>query len=166
MQIADVDRLRTLVHSDRRYMSFRSNDKVNSGPSNGFCTIMALGMMRYEFASSCPRNPLQKWTIHLIHLTLSYANIGSLHNYRIFWRDNDVPTFLTSNETWRYCEVLRKTIFETVSGWGTITSRSEQLLHKESISKATEQLVRGLANFDFSWLFPGIKLSHLIFRYI
>jgi hypothetical protein len=34
-------------------------------------------------------------------------------------------TFLTSNSTWqRYCEVPRKSIFKTLSGSGTIVSRS------------------------------------------
>ena len=41
------------------------------------------------------------------------------------WRDKDLLTFLTSNATWKsYCVVLRKTIFKTVSGSGTIVSRS------------------------------------------
>ena len=41
------------------------------------------------------------------------------------WRGKDLLTFLTSNATWkRCCEVFWKTIFKTVSGSGTIVSRS------------------------------------------
>jgi hypothetical protein len=30
---------------------------------------LTIKMLRQDFANSSPRNPLQQWTIHLIHLT-------------------------------------------------------------------------------------------------
>jgi hypothetical protein len=49
----------------RLWESVRRKD-TNSGLTSGLSTTtMPLRMMRYEFASSWLRNPLQKWTIHL-----------------------------------------------------------------------------------------------------
>jgi hypothetical protein len=63
------------------------------------------------------------------------------------WRDKSLLTFLTSNTTWqRYCEVLGKTIFKTVSGRGPIVTRTAQL-HKESIYKATADASARVSKF-------------------
>jgi len=49
-------------------------------------------------------------------------------------------------------------IFKTVSGSGTIVSRTAQL-HKESISKGTAEISAGVSKFRFHMAIPGIKLS-------
>jgi hypothetical protein len=74
-------------------------------------------------------------------------------------RDKDLLTFLTSNATRFYCEVLRTTIYKTVSSSGTIISRSAQLC-RESISKATATACTRKGKFCFHRAIPGIKLSH------
>jgi hypothetical protein len=66
------------------------------------------------------------------------------------WRGKYLLAFLTFNATWqRYCQIFRKTIFNTVSDSGTIVSGSAQL-HKESISKVTQPLVLTQVNFVFT----------------
>jgi len=54
-----------------------------------------------------------------------------------------------------------KTIFKTVSGSGTIVSRSA-FLHKESTSKAIAAASAQVSKFFFHRAIPRIKLSHLI----
>ena len=78
-------------------------------------------------------------------------------------RDKDLLTFLTSNATQKhYCEVFRKTIFKTVSGSGTIVSRSAWL-HKVGISKATAAASAEASKFCYRAI-PGIKLSHPVIK--
>ena len=64
---------------------------------------------------------------------------------------------LTSNATWKhYCEVFRKMIFKTVSGSGTVVSRSAQL-HKESFWTRQQPLVHRWANFTFTGPFRELN---------
>jgi hypothetical protein len=56
---------------------------------------------------------------------------------------------------------IPETIFETVSGSGTIISWSA-LPHKESISKATAVICAQVRKFCFHRAIPGIKLSLLV----
>jgi len=73
---------------------------------------------------------------------------------------------LTSNATSKlYCEVFRKMIFKTVSGSGTIVSRSAQL-QQETISKATAAASAQVKMICFNRAIPGIKLSHLLCTYL
>jgi hypothetical protein len=53
-------------------------------------------------------------------------------------------------------------IFKTVSGSGTIVSRSAEL-HKESISKGTAAASAQVSKFCFHRAIQGIKLSHHVF---
>jgi hypothetical protein len=53
-------------------------------------------------------------------------------------------------------------IFKTVSGSGTIVSRSAQL-HKENISNATAAATAQVSKFCFHKTIPGIKLSRQIY---
>jgi hypothetical protein len=51
------------------------------GLTNGVSTMaMPLRMMCQKFASSWLRNPLQKWTIHLVHLNKPPAMFSSFQN--------------------------------------------------------------------------------------
>jgi hypothetical protein len=51
--------------------------------------------------------------------------------------------------------------FKTVSGSGTIVSRST-FLHKESILKATAAASAHVSKLCFHRAVPGIKLSHIV----
>jgi hypothetical protein len=102
-----------------------------------------------------------KWILHhdnsCVHDTLRIRQFLVKKSIKKMpWRGKDLPTFLTSNATWHYCEVFRKTTFKTVSGSGTIISRSAQL-HNESISKATAAASAHISNFFFHRAILGIK---------
>jgi hypothetical protein len=84
----NVDRVRTLVCSDRRlgvgltaedYRNLFGGTDSNSGLTSGYSPMtMPLCMMCLELASSWLRNSLQKRTAYLIHLTKPLAIFGYL----------------------------------------------------------------------------------------
>jgi hypothetical protein len=81
---------------------------------------MDMRMMCSEFASPWLRNP-----IPYSHDLIPCDFFCPFPKFKKMpWKDKDLLAILTSNATWRYCEVFRKTIFKTVSGSGTMVSRS------------------------------------------
>jgi hypothetical protein len=127
---ADVHRTRTLVLSDRRptaeevYGNLFERKDSKSGPTSGFATMtMALRIMCYDFKISWLRNPLRKWTIHLIpsKYSCSFWLFSKLRNVLTGKEFADLLNPMQRDVT---CEVFLNVIFETASSSGAIASRN------------------------------------------
>jgi hypothetical protein len=117
---------------------------------------MTLHMMCYEFASYWLRNPLQKWTVHLIHLTAQckFWLFPKLKKFpeRTNFADIQCNMMLLQG-------ILENNFQDYFQQWRhRVTSA---LHHIFSVLKETPTAYVQVSKSCFHMAISGIKLSHL-----